>query len=403
MTNVDKWLWLTVKCGIRRAKIKVMLDEVFGSIDALYAATPGEYSKFSFLTPTERSKLCDKSVDGIDSFLNTLAQYDVKILTADDETYPYLLKETADYPYVLYCRGKNYINLNDYLCIALVGSRKATQYGLNVARSLANDLAKNGVLVVSGMADGIDSAAHLGALDAKAPTVAVLGCGINRVYPASNAYLMKRIMETGMVMTEYPPNSEPMKHHFPERNRIISGISSGTVVVEATFKSGSLITASLANDAGREVYAIPGNINSLNSKGTNQLLKDGALLATNADDIIVNYASKEEFKEKIARAIVLREEKEAKTRIAPDILYPSDENNSFSEKKSGFEHGKNPEVKDLSDAEKVLSVINGEPIHIDKISALTGISVSDLSVCLLELELNGKIISQAGDLYTLAI
>ncbi|MBC8595364.1 DNA-processing protein DprA [Qingrenia yutianensis] len=400
MTNVDKWLWLTVKCGIRRAKIKVMLDEVFVNIDALYDASESDYGKFKFLNAEEKSRLCDKSVDGIDKFLNTLAQYNVRILTSDNEAYPYLLKETADYPYVLYCRGRNFINLNDYLCISLVGSRKATQYGLNVARSLANDLAKNGALVVSGMADGIDSAAHLGALDAKAPTVAVLGCGINRVYPASNAYLMKRIMETGMVMTEYPPNSEPMKHHFPERNRIISGICSGTVVVEATFKSGSLITASLANEAGREVYAIPGNINSLNSKGTNQLLKDGALLATNADDIIVNYASKDEFKEKIARAIVNLEEKESKMRFAPDSDFNSDEN---AENQAFAEENGTAVVKELSVSEKVLSVINGEPMHIDKISALTGISVSDLSVPLLELELNGKIISQAGDLYTLAI
>lgn len=400
MTNVDKWLWLTVKCGIRRAKIKVMLDEVFGNIDALYDASESDYGKFKFLNAEEKSRLCDKSVDGIDKFLNTLAQYNVRILTSDNEAYPYLLKETADYPYVLYCRGRNFINLNDYLCISLVGSRKATQYGLNVARSLANDLAKNGALVVSGMADGIDSAAHLGALDAKAPTVAVLGCGINRVYPASNAYLMKRIMETGMVMTEYPPNSEPMKHHFPERNRIISGICSGTVVVEATFKSGSLITASLANEAGREVYAIPGNINSLNSKGTNQLLKDGALLATNADDIIVNYASKDEFKEKIARAIVNLEEKESKMRFSPDSDFNSDEN---AENQAFAEENDTAVVKELSVSEKVLSVINGEPMHIDKISALTGISVSDLSVPLLELELNGKIISQAGDLYTLAI
>lgn len=400
MTNVDKWLWLTVKCGIRRAKIKVMLDEVFGNIDALYDASESDYGKFKFLNAEEKSRLCDKSVDGIDKFLNTLAQYNVRILTSDNEAYPYLLKETADYPYVLYCRGRNFINLNDYLCISLVGSRKATQYGLNVARSLANDLAKNGALVVSGMADGIDSAAHLGALDAKAPTVAVLGCGINRVYPASNAYLMKRIMETGMVMTEYPPNSEPMKHHFPERNRIISGICSGTVVVEATFKSGSLITASLANEAGREVYAIPGNINSLNSKGTNQLLKDGALLATNADDIIVNYASKDEFKEKIARAIVNLEEKESKMRFSPDSDFNSDEN---AENQAFADENDTAVVKELSVSEKVLSVINGEPMHIDKISALTGISVSDLSVPLLELELNGKIISQAGDLYTLAI
>ena len=113
MTNVDKWLWLTVKCGIRRAKIKVMLNEVFGSIDALYNASMREYNQFSFLGAEEKGRLCDKSTDGLDNFVKTLSQYDVKIITSDDEAYPYLLKETADYPYVLYCRGKKFINLND--------------------------------------------------------------------------------------------------------------------------------------------------------------------------------------------------------------------------------------------------------------------------------------------------
>lgn len=375
--NVKKWLWLTIRCSLSRKKIKGLL-EIFETIDNIFEAGSQRFDNISFLNDDEKAKLVNKSTNGIDDFIKTLSDNKVKIITSDNnKEYPQLLKQTYDYPYVLYCRGK-FINLNNHICVAMVGARKASQYGINAAKTLAYDIAKSGIIVVSGMAYGIDSASHQGALEAGCPTVAVLGCGINRVYPASNANLMKRIMQTGMVISEYPPNTEPLKHHFPERNRIISGMCQGTVVVEATFKSGSLITATLANEADRDVFAVPGNINSLYSKGTNFLLKDGAYVVTSADDIINQYSQK--YKELIANYIpqnteeVLTFETKAKT---------------------------DPSLSD--DEHLVLSVLGAEPVHIDKILDLTNLEFSKLSEVLLSLELSGKIYSQAGNLYTLSI
>ena len=365
--NVKKWLWLTVRCGLSRKKIKAIL-ETFKTIDNIYEADFDKYNDFSFLTDEEKNKLSDKSINGIDDFIKTLSQNQVKILTSDnEEEYPYLLKQTYDYPYVIYCRGK-FINLNKHTSIAVVGARKASEYGINCAKNLSFDIAKEEIVVVSGMAYGIDAAAHQGALDAGGITVAVLGCGINRVYPVSNANLMKRIMQTGMVISEYPPNTEPLKHHFPERNRIISGICKGTLVVEATFNSGSLITASIANDTGRDVFAVPGNINSLYSKGTNSLIKDGAYVVTNADDILCHY------KNSIKMNSPVREN------ITDNLSEEITDNESL-----------------------VLSYLGGEAIHIDKLLELTNLDFSTLSETLLMLELNGKIYSTAGNMYSLSI
>lgn len=370
--NVKKWLWLTVKCSLSRKKIKAIL-ETFKTIDNIYEADFDKFNAFTFLTDEEKNKLSDKSINGIDGFIKTLSENQVKILTSDnEEEYPYLLKQTYDYPYVLYCRGK-FVNLNKHTCVAVVGARKASEYGINCAKNLSYDIAKEGIIVVSGMAYGIDAAAHSGALDANGITVAILGCGINRVYPASNANLMKRIMKTGMVISEYPPNTEPLKHHFPERNRIISGISKGTLVVEATFNSGSLITASIANETGRDVFAVPGNINSLYSKGTNSLIKDGAYVVTNADDILCHY------KNSIKKSSPDKENK-IKENVSDNL------SNEFSDNES-----------------LVLAHLGGEPMHIDKILELTNLDFSTLSETLLMLELSGKIYSSAGNMYSLSI
>ncbi|MBE7037459.1 MAG: DNA-protecting protein DprA [Ruminococcaceae bacterium] len=365
--NIKKWLWLTVRCAISRKKIKALL-EIFKSVDNIYEADFNKFKPFKFLTDEEREKLANKTMNGIDDFIKTLSDNQVKIVTSDnEEEYPHLLKQTYDYPYVLYCRGK-FVNLNNFTCVAMVGARKATEYGLNCAKNLAYDIAKSGIIIVSGMAYGIDTAAHKGALEARGITVAVLGCGINRVYPQSNASLMKKIMETGMVISEYPPNTEPLKHHFPERNRIISGICRGTVVVEAAFDSGSLITANIANETNRDVFAVPGNINSLYSKGTNSLIKECAYVVTEADDILCHY---------------------------------TDNRKKSSFDKENISDNKNEE---FSDKEKlVLSVLGGEPVHIDKILELTNLDFSELSEILLMLEVDEKIYSTAGNMYALSI
>lgn len=207
-----------------------------------------------------------------------------KIITVSDKDYPELLKQIYDPPPVLYGLGD--ISTLKYNAVAIVGTRKASAYGKNVAENFARELASAEINVVSGMARGIDSYAHKGAVDAGGPTTAVLGCGIDIVYPPENLNLMKKIMNFGCVVTSFPFGMRPLSSNFPARNRIISGISLGTLVVEAAQKSGSLITADFALEQGREVFAVPGSIMSPYSRGTHKLIKQGAKLVEDVGDIL---------------------------------------------------------------------------------------------------------------------
>ena len=213
----------------------------------------------------------------------------MKIINYGDKEYPKKLLKIYYPPKQLYVLGDNTI-LNDF-GIAIVGSRNCTKYGEQVARSLSYNLAKYNINVISGMAKGIDSAGHIGCIIGKGKTIAVLGNGFNHIYPKENIQLFYKIINSGgAVITEYEPDTKPDANNFPKRNRIISGLSNGTIVVEAGEKSGSLITAELALNEGKEVFAVPGNITSMQSNGTNQLIKDGAKIVTNVLDIL------EEFK-----------------------------------------------------------------------------------------------------------
>lgn len=212
----------------------------------------------------------------------------MKIIKLGDKEYPQNLLNIYDPPKQLFVLGNEGI-LNEF-GIAIVGSRKPTKYGEQTAKSLAYNLARYNINVISGMAKGIDAAAHTGCIMAKWKTIAVLGSGFNHIYPKENINLLKSILSRGgAVITEYEPNTMPDGKNFPRRNRIISGLSQGVVVVEAAERSGSLITAELALEEGKEVFAIPGNITSLLSQGTNQLIKDGAKLVTNVFDILEEY------------------------------------------------------------------------------------------------------------------
>ncbi len=211
---------------------------------------------------------------------------DIRVLVRDDDEYPSILREIVRPPLVLFVRGNP---ISDAERIAVVGSRAASQYGKRVAEEIAMGVASHGVTVVSGAAQGIDSAAHKGALRA-GRTVAVLGCGVDVAYPKFNAKLLDEIAESGAVLSEYPPGTQPFPAFFPQRNRIISGLSYGTLVVEAAERSGSLITAELALSEGRDVFAVPGSIYSDLSKGCNRLIRQGAKLTASADDILDEYA-----------------------------------------------------------------------------------------------------------------
>lgn len=218
-----------------------------------------------------------------------MTAFPIREIKISDENYPPLLREIPKAPGILYARGNATLNAEFWgrPHVAIVGTRKATSYGLKAARELARDLAARGVVIVSGLAFGIDAAAHRGALEANGATLAVLGSGVNQLYPAANADLARELMDRGgAVLSEFAPDFPPDKWTFPQRNRIVAGLTQATIVIEAPEKSGALITAYLALDFNREVGAIPGEITSINSTGTNALLRRGAALIRNAGDVL---------------------------------------------------------------------------------------------------------------------
>lgn len=222
--------------------------------------------------------------EDLDKELKLAKRHDVKIITQDNSEYPLNLKYIPDPPTVLYVKGE--LLEEDNLAIAIVGSRRASIYGLNSAEKFAYNLSEKGFTIISGMARGIDTYAHKGALKRKGRTLAVIGSGFNQLYPPENKKLAQEISQNGAIISEFPFDMQPLPANFPQRNRVISGLSLGVLVVEAARNSGALITADFALEQGREVFALPGEVDSLNSFGTNSLIKQGAKLVLNIDDII---------------------------------------------------------------------------------------------------------------------
>jgi len=286
----------------------------------------------------------------------------VKVITIKDEEYPANLKEIYSPPAALYVKGE--LKKEDKLSIAIVGSRHYSNYGRDTAQRLAGELAQLGITVVSGMARGIDTFAHNGALDSKGRTIAVLGSGLSNIYPPENKALVYKIAERGAVISEFPMATPPLAGNFPRRNRIISGLSLGTVVVEAAEKSGALITARCAYEQGREVFSVPGEVGRNNAFGTNQLIKDGAKLVETANDII------EELSVNIK-----------------DIL-----KRKFTSLKS---------LPDLSEEElKIFQALTEEPLHIDDISINSMLPISKTSSILTALEIKGLVRKMPGNIFS---
>ena len=287
MKKILKWIWLAEKCGAGSTE-PVALLEKFGSIGEIYLA---DYNALTDAGCSEHLawKLSDKTLDRAYSVIESSEKNGIEIITYDDERYPQSLASIKDPPIVLYCKGK-LPSFNKELCISLVGTRKMSEYGMRSAYKIAYEVASSGAVVVSGMALGIDAVAACAAIAAKGRTVAVLGCGVDVTYPKQHERLRSAILENGALISEYPPMTEPRKHHFPMRNRLISALSQGTVVVDASERSGSLITANTAIMQGRDLYAVPSNIDGENSEGTNKLIRDGAQAVLKGRDIIANYA-----------------------------------------------------------------------------------------------------------------
>ncbi|MCX7833935.1 MAG: DNA-processing protein DprA [Ignavibacteria bacterium] len=286
----------------------------------------------------------------------------IKVISIKDKEYPENLKFIYDPPVLLFYKGN--LTSDDKFSISIVGTRFPTEYGKTICHNIASELAKIGIPIVSGMARGIDTVAHKSAIEKSGITYAILGSGVDVVYPMENKKVYERIIESGAVISEFIPGTKPDKVNFPLRNRLISGISLGTVIVETGLRGGSLITASCASDQDREIFAIPGHINSKKSEGTNDLIKKGyAKLITSAEDILLELESKFKYFKKL-------NENQNKI-LTSDELSKNIELNIFEK--------------------RIFDVINNEPIHIDKISELTSLSISDCLVNLLSLEFKGLI------------
>lgn len=288
MKEKDYCLWLKNINGVGN-KSFIRLIDYFGSAEDVFNASEDALLKVRGINQDIIHNIVkNRNYETIHQLIHQIKKYHVEVLRKGEKEYPENLKYIYDPPEILYKRGS--IIDKDRNAVAIVGARKASAYGKWVAYKLASDLAQKGITVISGMAYGIDTAAHRGALDHGGRTFAVLGCGLDTCYPKSNYKLMSEIEGNGAVISEYPIGTKPLAGNFPARNRIISGIAKGVVIVEANMRSGSLITAEFALEQGRDVFAIPGNINSPLSMGTNKLIQEGAKLVTSIEDILEELA-----------------------------------------------------------------------------------------------------------------
>ena len=302
--------------------------------------------------------------DAIQKEIDSAELRDVKFITLNDSAYPEALKRIHDAPLVLYVKGG--MMESDKYAVAMVGSRTSTAYGMEVAEKMAHKLALSGLTVVSGMARGIDTASHKGALKAGGRTIAVLGSGIDVPYPASNRGLMREVQSSGAVISEFPFGTPPNKENFPRRNRIISALSFGIIVVEAALDSGSLITVGYALEQGKEVFAVPGNVTSRSSRGTNDLIKKGAKLVENAGEVI--------------------------NELRPQLKGVLREDNVNTAKK----------LPEMTDDERALyNYLDTEPRHIDTIIREIRMTTGKALSLLLNLELKGIVRQTQGKLFSL--
>jgi DNA processing protein len=360
MTEEDLgWLRLHLTPGLGRVSL-LRLMEAFGDQERILAASPASWQHRAGVRPELAEAVPAADHLTVRCAVQALEKAEARIIAlADSDNYPPLLKTIHDPPALLYLRGR----LPPAEALAVVGSRRSSENGRRLTTGICQELAERGLGVVSGLARGIDTAAHRGALQGAGYTAAILGCGIDRIYPPENARLSHHILDQGGgILSEYPPGAPPLAGHFPGRNRIISGLCRGVMVVEAAEESGSLITAEFALEQGREVFAVPGPLFSENSRGVNRLLKDGAHLVTETGDIL-------------------------------NLLWPQSPPPQVQRQQNSF-------AESLSTQERrVYEQLDTTPLHIDELGRATGLTPMELSAILLHLELAGGVEQLPGTYY----
>lgn len=350
------WVGFNLIKGIGSVKTRLLLEK-FSTLENAWKAPSSDLTAIGISDRIVENFVSKRKQIDLEEIWNRIIQKGIVVLTWEDPVYPKKLMEVDQPPPVLYTKGK--IKNEDDWAIAVVGTRRMTVYGRQVTQDLATVLASKGVTVVSGLARGIDAIAHAAALDAGGRTLAVLGCGVDVIYPPENRKLFERIIESGALISEYPPGSAPESTNFPPRNRIISGLSQATVVVEAGETSGALITASFAANQGREVFAVPGNILAPQSMGCNRLIRDGARILLNPNDVLetLNLGAVGEYKQ--ARLLIPGDEVEA----------------------------------------QMLKILENESLPIDEIQIRSGLPIDKVSASLVMMELKGMVKQMDGMSY----
>ncbi len=350
--DIKYWVGFSLIPRIGRVKLS-LLESYFHSLELAWQATPAELKRAGLDKSSVNAIVQWRPEISLEAEMEKLERYEVRVLNFRDPDYPSRLKEIYDYPPILYVKG-SLLPIDEW-CLAVVGTRRATAYGRQAAEEIVSDLARNKITIVSGLARGIDSIAHKSALEAGGRTIAVFGCGLDIIYPAENAALARDITSHGALISEFPFGTEPRKENFPQRNRIMSGLSLGVLVVEADETSGAMITARLALEQNREVFAVPGSILSPASRGTNRLIQEGAKLVRDYTDILeeLNLTA-------VAHQMEIRE------------VIPASETESL-----------------------LLKQLGAEPTHIDEVCRSSGLPTSVVSSTLAMMELKG-LIKQVG-------
>ena len=373
---------LNLISGIGNHTIRRLLA-AFGSAEKSIAATSAELAQIDGLTPDVRQQLIDgRSRAPLAQELELIEQHHCHIVAISDDTYPPLLKQIDDPPVLLYIIGD--FPLPDRLSIAIVGSRSPTEYGKTTSQQLSYQLAEQGITVVSGFARGIDTCVHRGALEAGGRTVAVFGCGLSIIYPETNRALAAEIIESGALISEFPMTMPPRGKNFPRRNRVISGLTLGTLVVEASERSGSLITARHAAEQGREVFAVPGQIFSGVSRGTHSLINQGATLINSVDDLLD--ALPQDYTKVLAGESLEPARQPPPSKQSDKATPPQ----SAAKGSTPAPQPKTKVVPNLTpDEQIVLSAMDTDSVHIDEITRVTQLPIGKVSSLLVMLELKG--------------
>lgn len=390
MSALTYWLWLSELQGLTN-QTRLALLRRFETPERIFYADPEELLLTEGITRQQAELLSDHRLDGARKIQEDCHRLNIRILTIGDAEYPSRLKNIYDPPMLLYMKGRMPV-MDEEVAIAVVGTRNCTPYGEGCAKKLGHELSAAGAVVVSGLAKGIDAAATHGALMAGGVTVGVVGNGLDVRYPYENRFLYDDVAAAGVLLSEYPPGTEAAGWHFPARNRILSGLCVGTLVVEAPLRSGALITAETALEQGRDVFAVPGPIDAENSAGCNRLIQEGALLVTGAEDILREYEGR--YPQKLrprtyteppkTAGYQARQLAEAKP-VPPSV--------SLSR-----------ELPELSDDQlAILRLLGEEPMQVDDIIELTELPTRRVLSALTVLEMDELVTQHSGKRYTRAV